>query len=388
MTRRHLLATFGSAALGPQLLRGQGGDSLGAARDLLYQALEILHPSANDDQVTRAIRLLKAAMDQNPSFGDAHYYRALCLKRLKQTPGLQKSDLEAAELYHSEALRDGRDPFLLAVPKIDRNLAGVGQKWALVVGLSNFQPRVGAPRLPAAAADAEAFTTLLKDPVAGRFPANQVFLLKDEQATGAGIKSRLNYIATRAKPEDVVVVYFSTHGSARAQDLRQVSYLYTYDTDVTAKDQIFATALGMPDISMILNSRCVAQRTLIIFDTCHSGASIPAERLATQALSAQDIDRFREGAGRYILTACQDDQQAYEDGGHGYFTASLIDRWRANKGCMHVQDLFQQVKGEVSSKVKRKYGKDQNPVMAASRNSLEFALGAAPASANADCAVA
>jgi uncharacterized caspase-like protein len=327
-------------------------------------------------------------MDQNPSYGDAHYFRALCLKRLKQSPGLQKSELEAAELYHSEALRDGRDPFILAVPKIDRNLAGIGQKWALVVGLSNFQPRVGAPRLPAAAADAESFATLLRDPVVGRFPANQVFLLKDEQATAAGIKSRLNYIATRAKPEDVVIVYFSTHGSARAQDLRQVSYLYTYDTDVTGKDQIFATALGMSDISMILNSRCVAQRTLIIFDTCHSGASIPSERLATQALTAQDIDRFREGAGRYILTACQDNQQAYEDGGHGYFTASLIDRWRANKGCMQVQDLFLQVKGDVSSKVKRKYGKDQNPVMAASRNSVEFALGAAPASASANCSAA
>jgi uncharacterized caspase-like protein len=144
----------------------------------------------------------------------------------------------------------------------------------------------------------------------------------------------------------------------------------------------------MVDVSGILNGRCLAQRTVVIFDTCHSGASVQARSLNTQALTAQDIDRFREGAGRYILTACQDDQQAYEDGGHGYFTASLIEQWRAKKGCARIADLFTQVKLDVSSKVKRKYGKDQNPVMAASRNSMEFALGAAPASASADCAVA
>jgi hypothetical protein len=69
----------------------------------MYQALELLSSRANTADVTRAVRFLRGALDQNPSFGDAHYYRALCLARLKQDAGLQKSDLDAASRYNSEA---------------------------------------------------------------------------------------------------------------------------------------------------------------------------------------------------------------------------------------------------------------------------------------------
>ena len=94
----------------------------------------------------------------------------MCLKRLNQDPAVQRRHLESAGLYESEALRDRRDPFTLAVPKIYGDLASVGQKWALVVGVSQFQPEIGAERLQSAAADAEAIAVLLRDPAVGRFP--------------------------------------------------------------------------------------------------------------------------------------------------------------------------------------------------------------------------
>ena len=94
---------------------------------------------STDEAVNRAILLIRTSLDENASFGDAHYYRAL------------------------------------------------------VVGISKFQANTGADPLPFAADDA-----------------------------GAAIKARL-----------------STHGSSRSDDLRQVSYLYTYDTDVTSRDQVF-----------------------------------------------------------------------------------------------------------------------------------------------------
>jgi hypothetical protein len=377
MTRRKFLA-FAAAAtsLRPQ----SSGDNIGAARDLVYQALELLSERATSAQVTTANRFLRAALDQDPNFGDAHYYRHLCLKRLGQDLVMQKSHLEAAQRYQSEALRDKRDPFVLAVPKIYENLPMVGQKWALVVGISRFQPDIGPERLQFAANDADAFAELLRDPNVGRFPANQVFLLTNERATTAAIKARLNTIATRAKPEDVVVTYISTHGSPRSDDLRQVSYIYTYDTDVTSRDQVFGTALPMVEVSGIINNRCVAQRTVVIFDTCHSGSSLTAS-----ALSTADIDRLREGAGRYILSSCEPDQKSYEDAGHGYFTASLIDKLRARNGCVRLKDLFAQVRKDVSDKVRQKYSKDQRPVMANSDNSSEIVLGAPVGGASEGC---
>src|SRR6185503_18543261 len=103
----------------------------------------------------------------------------LCLKRLGQDPGAQRRHLESAELYGSEALRDRRDPFTLAVPRLYGDLSKVGQKWALVVGVSRFQPEIGAERLQSAAGDADAMARVLQDPSIGRFPANQVFVLLD-----------------------------------------------------------------------------------------------------------------------------------------------------------------------------------------------------------------
>ncbi len=139
---------------------------------------------------------------------------------------------------------------MLAVPKIYDSLPTVGQKWALVVGVSRFQPKIGAPPLRFAANDADAFAALLRDPRVGRFPPdNALISLTNDAATTGAIKTRLNLIAREARPEDVVVVYVLTHGSPRAADLKQVSYLYTYDTDARGADELFGTALPMVEVS-------------------------------------------------------------------------------------------------------------------------------------------
>jgi hypothetical protein len=293
-------------------------------------------------------------------------------------------DLNKAQMYASEALLDKRDPFVLAVPKIYENLGPVGMKWALVVGVSRFQPDIGAEPLDFAANDANAFAQLLKDPDVGRFTGGDkhVMLLTDSRATTAAVKARLNRIAANAKPEDLVVVYISTHGSPRADDLRGVSYLYTYDTDVTGRDQIFGSALAMVEISGILSTRCRAQRTVVIFDTCHSGATAGA-----QALSAEDLDRLREGAGRYILMSCEENQKSYEDAGNGFFTATLIEVLQNRRGCIRMSELFSEVRDAVSRKVQERHQKEQRPVLARSEQSVEIVLGSAPSGQEDPCTV-
>jgi len=175
-------------------------------------------------------------------------------------------------------------------------------------------------------------------------------------------------------------VYISTHGSSRDDDIRQVTYIYTYDTNVTSRDQIFATGLAMVDISGIISSRCLAQRTVVIFDTCHSGAGLAAQTLATA-----EIDRLRQGAGRYVLSSCEADQNSYEDSGHGYFTESLVEHLRSSKGCTPLTDLFSQVRNDVSQKVLQARKKDQRPVMANSSSAAPIFLGAAVGSPSGAC---
>ena len=378
MIRRHWLAL---AAAQSSLLHAQrAGDSLGAARDQLVQALELMSAKASDADLLKAIGFLRRALDQDAGFGDAYYYRQLCSKKLRRNAAQQKSDLEAAADHKSEALRESRDPFHLAVPRLDDNLVAVTSKWALVVGISRFQPDVGAEPLSFAANDAAAFSEMLRDPQIGRFAPSQVFLLTNQQATTAAIKARLNTIATKAKASDLVVVYLSTHGSRRSDDLRQVSYLYTYDTDVTSRDNIFGSALPMVDVSGMIANRCLAQRTVVILDTCHSGAGAPG-----QAFTPEGMDRLREGAGRYVISSCKANQLSYEAGGHGYFTASLINQFRARKGCVGLGDLFPRVRAEVSETVRKRHSKDQEPMMVSSDNASDIVLGIPAGAAPGSC---
>lgn len=378
MTRRQFAAL---AAIALRARAQNSSDRKGAAKDLLYQALELLSASSSADQVRQAIDFLKRALDEYSGFGDAHYYRYLCLKRLNQTAG-QARALEAARLYESDALRERRDPFALAVPKIYGNLAEIGEKWALVVGISEFQPDKGADPLGAAAHDATSFADLLRNPDAGRFASDKVFLLTDSAATTSGIKAKLNHIATYAKPEDIVVVYLATHGSSRDEDIRQVSYLLTYDTDVTSRDQIFGSALPMPEVSEIIRTRCLAQRTVAIFDTCHSGASFVGG-----TLSSNNVSQLKEGAGRYILGSCEATQKAYENNKHGYFTASLVNNLSASKGCVRMKDLFAKVQKDVSDQVRMHAHATQTPVMFTSDSASEVIIGAVRGGKNDQCVV-
>jgi hypothetical protein len=97
------------------------------------------------------------------------------------------------------------------------------------------------------------------------------------------------------------------------------------------------------------------------------------------------MDRLREGAGRYVLSSCEPDQLSYEDRGHGFFTASLIEQLRARQGCVRLKDLFAGVQKDVSSKVLERVKRDQRPVMASSENSSEIILGAAVGGASDGC---
>lgn len=372
MTRRRFAAlAAAAAAFGNRAYAQSDAAEKGAARDLMYQGLELLSAHSTEGDVARASGFFNRALDEYPSFGDAHYYRALCLKRLNNS--LWKGAMQRATDYGSDALADKRDPFTLAVPKLYDNLTAVGQKWALVVGISRFQPDVGPEGLKCPANDATAFASMLRDPNIGRFPPKQVFELVNDAAKTSAIKARLNTIATKAKSDDVVLIYLSTHGSSRSEDIRQVSYLYTYDTDISSRDQIFGTALPMVEISGIVSTRCLAQRTVLIFDTCHSGAGGAAE-----TLSKDDVNRLREGAGRYVLSSCQADQRSYETADHGYFTASLMQNLQARQGCVHLSDLFSQVQKDVSVRVQSEVKKAQEPIMFRSENAADIVLGAAP----------
>jgi hypothetical protein len=114
------------------------GERCGESKDFEVQALEQIKTRATWE-VDDSLQLLKYATEVCASFGDAWYCRSLFERKLGQVPKANYS-LDAAKLFGSQAMDDGPNPFVPAAPAwaIETKLPPVRNKWALVVGISQF----------------------------------------------------------------------------------------------------------------------------------------------------------------------------------------------------------------------------------------------------------
>jgi uncharacterized caspase-like protein len=405
------LAKFAAwATLGAFLLHGShatGQDSrCGAGRDLVVQALERISPQSDRSSSEDALQLLKHAVSECGELGDAWYYRSLVEQRLGHD-SLAHYAMDKARLVGSEALEQQLNPLILSTPAtrgiaVEANApqatqpapskpGPVQQKWALVIGISRFvDARV--PRLKYTTADANAFAAELTDPTIGRFPGAHVHVLTDEQATTRNIKEGLNWIARRAKPNDLVVIYLATHGTPRTLDSAGgANYLVTYDTEIYNsgnfdEDAMYATAYPMVELADSVATRMRALRTAVILDTCYSGGSVrvqagsPDSSLPDKPPSQEMLARMSQGTGRIVMTASRADEESLESGElqHGYFTYYLLEALKNGKGNTPLSQIYAAVAQRVAQRVSAS-GMHQHPVMSRSSEDADFALGVAGA---------
>ena len=260
---------------------------MGRAGTLWFRRWKESPLKATGSSFEDALQLLKHAVSECGELGDAWYYRSLVEQRLGRD-SLARYAMDKARFLGSEALQQELNPLVLSTPSargiaVEANApqasqpapskpGPVQQKWALVIGISRFvDARV--PSLKFTTADASAFAAELTDPAIGRFPAANVHLLTDEQATTRNIKEGLNWIARRAKPNDLVVIYLATHGTPRTLDSAGgANYLVTYDTEIYNsgsfdEDAMYATAYPMVELADSVATRMKALRTAVILDT-------------------------------------------------------------------------------------------------------------------------
>jgi Caspase domain len=362
----------------------------------MVQALERVRPDSSQPVIRDSVELLKHATAECPNLGDAWYYRSM-LERKLGNARLADYSLEKAAQVRSEAMQQQLDPFKLAAPPSTLPLGPVRQKWALVVGIGQFKdPYLHKHPLTYTKGDAKAFASLLTNPKVGRFNPANVQVLTDSQATTRAIKEDLNWLARKAGPDDLVVIYISTHGTSREMDTRDVNYLVTYDTEVVSpspghddpdelhyQDRLYASALPMVDVANEVANRLSARRVAIILDTCFSGAAVAGSQrtapgLISSSVSSVTIDRMRQGTGRVVLAASQGEQESLEDSGlaHGYFTYYLMQGLQQNQGMDSVAKMFPYVQEQVSGRA-HAHSHEQTPVMSGSDQGEQIVLGVA-----------
>ncbi|HTB96048.1 MAG TPA: caspase family protein [Terracidiphilus sp.] len=376
--------------------------SCGAGKDLVVQALERISPGAGNAAFEDALQLLKHAIAECSELGDAWYYRGLLERRLGREP-LAKYALEKARFLNSEALQEQLNPLVLATPPArglsadseapavarvvpDTAKGPVQQKWALVIGISQFADQK-IRQLRYTTADATAFADELKDPNIGKFAPANVHLLTDQNATTKNIKEELNWIARHARPNDMVVIYVATHGTPRSADSAGgANYLVTYDTEAYKagelnEDALYATAYPMVELADTVATRMKALRTAILLDTCYSGGSIrPAAtgtaHLADQPPSGDMLSRMTQGTGRIVIAASQANEESLESDPlrHGYFTFFLLEALKSAKGNATLSQIYTSVAKHVADQVGAS-GAHQHPMISRSSSDADFALG-------------
>ncbi|MGI8741306.1 MAG: caspase family protein [Bryobacteraceae bacterium] len=213
----------------------------------------------------------------------------------------------------------------------------VRDKWALIVGVSKFKnPSMN---LRFAAKDATDFAAMLSDPNVGRFhnDSQHIKLLTDDNATVQNIRTAIQDIARNARKEDLVVLYFSSHGTDAGMDVAtdegKTGYIVTHETD---PNNLYATAFDMQELKRVVDTRIQAGRVVAFMDTCYSGGF--RQRTGSKALSvgipSESVARIAQGKGRVVIASSRDSEQSWESDQYqnSYFTHYIIEAYAQHRG--------------------------------------------------------
>jgi tetratricopeptide (TPR) repeat protein/uncharacterized caspase-like protein len=209
------------------------------------------------------------------------------------------------------------------------SLDGKGNRWAVVVGVSQYKNLPAGKQLQFAHRDAQAFADFLRSPQGGGFPSTHIKVLVNQDATLSAIRTALGtWLARSAETDDVVYIFFAGHGVVEGE---RDGYLVAHDSD---PQNLYATALSVAELDRVVTERLRARTVVLIADACHSGnIGWTSRATAEQVLIGRYLDEVgKSGRGVFRLLGSRADENSYEDkrwgGGHGVFTHFLLEALR------------------------------------------------------------
>lgn len=218
-------------------------------------------------------------------------------------------------------------------------LARAEDAWALIIGIQSYAYKPGLNNLAYPESDATDLRAALVKSAA--FRQDHIRLLLSPQATQAAIEEGLSWLAKSAKANDLVLVYFSGHGS--------------YIPDKSKKDG-YATCLVDHAVKCIRGDEVIAAlshirstRKVLIADACFAGGLVrtihqkpgartrdlkaapwlvkkisgdPAFTTDTALVPPKEL----RPSGLLVLVASRFNQRSWEvpEFGHGVFTEFLL----------------------------------------------------------------
>ena len=192
------------------------------------------------------------------------------------------------------------------------------------------------------------------------------------------VQTSVTRLFRSAGPEDTVLLYYTGHG---LRDDRNALFFALPDTD---PDLLPANALPASYLQDAMQ-QSPAPAQLVILDCCHSGAMrLPGGKRVASTEGLREADLINTDAGevaaegKYILTASQPDESAYERAGKSIFTRHLVEGLQdgtaaPDKDWISIQDLYAHVYQKV-----RASGAPQLPNLIRAASSPELVVARNP----------
>lgn len=228
--------------------------------------------------------------------------------------------------------------------------------YALIIG-------VGAD-LEKTVTDAEALAAVLQDEEHAGYPADQVRLLTEKEATREKILQSIDalhqQVERKSSGKATVLVYFSGHGGT----LEDQYFLVPNDFD---PDDLPGSSLDAADFSGRIDA-IPAQKTIVLLDCCHAGgirgikgAGRAGAFRNTPGTLAHQLD---SGSGKVIIASSKDDQKSYTGQQYSIFTECLLEALNGNNtGKDEPYVSFAEVWSYLDKQVPARAPRPQQPVI-------------------------
>jgi hypothetical protein len=249
---------------------------------------------------------------------------------------------------------------------------GIGSAHALLIGVANYDNIGSLPE--AILRDVKDLAEVLTSPSFCGYDRSNVTVLLNEQADAASIRAALQELASRAGPDDAVLIFFSGHGDRFSEAAGDVCALLPRDFD---EANLSGTGLLETELSGALQ-RIKARKLLILLDACHSGGTVSLKNrgsLVGAGFSSKSLQGLVDGTGRVVVASSRETEASLVLHGarNSLFTTHLLDGLRGNAtrkgdGLIRVFELF----NYVSEQVRRSMPGQQHPVLHAARVEDDF----------------
>ena len=256
----------------------------------------------------------------------------------------------------------------------DSKSATAWKGYALVIAVSKYDNVRGLPS--AVLNDANDLASILASAIHCGYPAANIRVLLDHEASLVNIRKALARLALIAGPDDSVVVFFSGHGTQLTGSGSVESALLPVDTELT---RLRETSLPEGELSSALKA-ITSARLLVLLDACHSGGSVSlkgtdAGEFREAGFDEKSLAHLAEGVGRVVIASSRSTETSlvFTGARNSVFTQYLLEAFRGESptsgdGVVRVFDVFQ----HVSARVPQATSNQQHPIFKASDLEMNF----------------